>query len=168
MNQPPFSPPPPFPPQGGFPPPQGGFPPPQGGFPPPQGGFPPNPGFGPGPGGPFPPYGPAGGNSNKTLFIGLGIGGAVILLVLILWLTGVFGGGSKWIEGRWCDAQGGSFSLTNGTFTSPQGSGTYTVSGSTLTITGQGGVENWTVTQIDSNSINATSAQGRTQQLRRC
>jgi hypothetical protein len=177
MNQPPFSPPPPpFPPQGGFPPPQGGFPPqqggfppPQGGFPPPQGGFPPQPGYGPGPGGPFPPYGAPPGNSNKTLFIGLGIAGAVVVLVLILWLTGVFGGGSKWIEGRWCDAQGSSITFSNGSFTTSQGQTlTYTLNGSTLTLTGPGGVETWTVTQPDSNTLSLSSPQKGTQQARRC
>jgi hypothetical protein len=182
MNQSPFAPPQPFAAQTGFTP-QPAFAPqpvfaqgfgPGPGVPNPPQGF----GSGPGmPGQPFPPFPPfppaQGSSSKKPLFIGLGVAGAVVVLLIILWATGVFGGGSRWIEGRWC---GGGVQMTftsSGTVTTssnPAQPSTYTLSGTTLTITApQGQSGTFTVSQINSNtmSFGAPGSPGAAQ-LTRC
>lgn len=175
----------PFPPAAqGFPPPPAPFAPAHAPFMaqspfPPQPGFGPGPGmpgqppmgFGPGPGAPFPPFQPAQ-NKNKMMFI---IGGGVaafVALMLILWASGVFGGGSSWIQGRWCAGNGTSLSFSSdGKVTSSATGGqpsTYTLDGNTLTITaptGQSG--SFTVTKTDSNTMSFGAAGGGVP-MRRC
>ncbi|SBT51627.1 hypothetical protein [Micromonospora auratinigra] len=69
----------PPPPGGAYPPPGGAYPPPGGAYPPPPGQFPSGPGYPPAPGQPFP--GAPAKKSNKGLWIGLGIGALVLVLL---------------------------------------------------------------------------------------